>query len=646
MVFMSFTKAQQIKILKRCKKSFIYFCENFCKIKHPNAGEIPFKLFEYQKDSVRAYRKHNRVIYRKCRQSGISTLTGAYVLWFAMFYPTKKCLIVSKRDEDAIAYLDRNVKFVYETLKYGEELFYPLFGDPRSGQNRKFEPPKAYNEHTIIFHHGSEIKSLTSSKETLRSNTASLIIVDEAAFIADMDAMWAAGQPTLMHGGRVIVISTSNGRGNWYCNTWEDTEAKDSEFHPIIIPWWNMNWFIEYWDDVAHRKIRIAPCDNIEECKTEEDKAKYGPYKSPWLLQQYRELQEKGEAWKFRQEILMEFIGAGNTVLNREALLKIAEDIDDNYKIIDKPMAYTSGCANVNEYLDFQKGLWIWNTPVRRIPPVVQNNRVIKPGEDGHRYVIGVDVSTGEANDWSVAEIIDVTAVEQAAELRIKTEMHQLSKMVDYLGRLYNNALVVVERNGGYGESVIQDLRTVYFYPNLFHRRMPNGKKDKRSGFPTSASSKGHIVKAICENMGTEERIKFKSARLYKEACSFIHLGSGKVGNEPGTNNNDDLMIGAGLALVAMIEAMLTPEGLIPTNSQHIDNAFEEKIELSLDDAIQRGGHQLAYPILSNSAVNNDDMTVEEEINKFIMQIGGVPLDLAVNKRAMIPAVTNPKKFY
>lgn len=641
------TKKQKLKILERCKKSFVYFCENFCKIKHPSANIIPFKLFGYQKKSVKDFREHDRIIYRKCRQSGISTLTGAYSLWFALFYANKKVLIVSKRDEDAIGYLDRNVRFVYENLEFGEELFYPIFGDPRSPRNRKFPPPKTYNDHTLVFHNGSEIKSLTSAKDTLRSNSASLIIIDEAAFIPDMEAMWTGGQPTLMHGGRVIVISTTNGRGNWYCNTWEDAETGDNEFHPILIPWYDMDWEIEYYDEAFNRKVRIAPCDDIEKCSTEEEKAKYGEFKSPWLIRQYRDLQEKGEPWKFRQEILMEFIGAGNTVLGRDALLALAESIDNSCKILKQPVAYSNSSSGIDrEYLDFQQCLWVWDMPVRRQPAVVKGDRVIKPVVNGNRYVVGVDVSTGEAKDWSAVQIIDVTNLEQAAELKIKVEMHQLSKMVDYLGRLYNNAMVIVERNGGYGESVLQDLKSVYYYPNIYYRRMPNGKKDAKPGFPTSAASKGHLVKAMCENMGVADGVSFKSSRLNKEANCFIHLGSGKVGNEAGTNNNDDLMIATGLALLAVLEAQQTPDGLIPTNSKNIDTSLEDNINLDIDDLVVKGGHKLLYPILTGSEDPGSQLSIEQEMSKFTSQIGGMSKEQTMKSGSLLDVTKKPKKYY
>lgn len=616
------TKKQKAIILKKCKKSFVYFIENFGKVKHPNAGIIPFRLFDYQKKSIKAFKKHDRVIYRKCRQSGISTLTGAYCLWVAMFYPNRKVLIVSKRDEDAIGYLNRNVKFVYEYLP---EWMHECFGDPRDPSSRKYDPPRSYNEHTIEFFHGSDIKSLTSSKNTLRSNSASLIIIDEAAYIPYMEEMWLAGQQTLIHGGRVIVISTSNGRGNWYYNTWEDAVAKTNNFYPIIVPWWHMDWVLEWYDDLSSKMMRLAPCDGIEICTTKEEKLKFGKYKSPWLIQQYRELQEKEEAWKFRQEVLMEFIGAGNTVLSQEAIVRLEEQIDINYKTLNKIVYYSNDNAQISNFpLDFQKKLWIWDMPVKRVPDVVDQGKVIRPGNPGHRYVIGADISSGEASDWSAAVILDVTDKKQVAELKIKCDTTEFARMVDYLGRIYNNAYVVAE-NSGIGKPLSQDLQRIYYYPNLYYRRLPSGKRDKKSGFPTTNASKPEIVKAITDNMGVpldQGGVLFRSSRLVKEANSFIHLGGNRVGNEPGTDNNDDLMIAAGLACIGIIDALQTPDGLIPTSSRHVESHMTEEINITMDDILKKGGRQLAYPIIT-AHDNFEVSTPEQELQNFVMQLGG-----------------------
>jgi len=311
------------EVIKRCKKDPAYFIDHFCKIKHPNAGIIPFQLFSYQRNCLKDFKENRFNIFSKTRQSGISTLCGAYALWLAMFFKTKTVLIVSKRDKDAMEFMGRNIKFVYNHLpKWMQAIWKPVTN----------------NEHEIGFSNGSKITSLPSGPDTLRSNSSSLNIIDEAAFCPHMNDMWAGGYPTLQHGGSVVVVSTSNGIGDWYWKTWTDAQDSNNEFNPIKIDWWEMDWVIEYDDDISHKPIRIAPADNTRKCTTKDEIAKYGEYWSPWLETQYRQLTEKGNDAKFRQEVLRDFLGSGNSVLSRDTLLMMrsqAKEAGQSYKTVN-----------------------------------------------------------------------------------------------------------------------------------------------------------------------------------------------------------------------------------------------------------------------------------------------------------------------
>ena len=291
---------QQREVIKRSQQSVSWFLSNFGRLKHPSAGVLPFHPFSYQKHAIKCFRQH--------RQSGISKISGAFATWFAMFNPHKTVLIVSRRNEDAMGFLRDHVVFLYEHLPpWMKEVWKPV----------------KQNEHEIIFPNGSRIQSLTSHPEVLRGNAASLNIIDEAAFIQGMDTMWAAGWPTLQHGGNVIVISTTNGIGNWYWSTWTDAEAGVNGFNPILVNWWDMDWVIEYKDPLSLQWKRIAPRDGIRKSADKFEIGKYGPYYSPWLEEQYNALQDQGDSWKFDQEILASFVGSGNTVLSKEVLAHI-----------------------------------------------------------------------------------------------------------------------------------------------------------------------------------------------------------------------------------------------------------------------------------------------------------------------------------
>src|SRR5262245_47530961 len=226
----------QREAIKRCQASMAWWLRNFCKVKHPSAGILPFTPFSYQRNAIRVFRKYRLNIFRKCRQAGVSKIAGAFALWFAMFQPHKTILIVSRTDMDAMKFLADHIVFLFEHLpKWMQELWDPV----------------KKNDHEIIFPNGSRIQSLTSNPDVLRSNASSLNIIDESAFIQSMDVMWAGGWPTLQHGGNVIVISTTNGVGNWYWSTITDAEAGVNQFNPVLINWWDMDWVIEYMDPLS-----------------------------------------------------------------------------------------------------------------------------------------------------------------------------------------------------------------------------------------------------------------------------------------------------------------------------------------------------------------------------------------------------------
>ena len=601
-------------VVKRCQKSPSFFIENFCKIQHPTAGILPFNLFDYQKKSIKAFRKKRYNIYRKCRQCGISTLTGAYGLWLAMFIPNSTVLIVSKTDRDAMGFLRKNMKFVYDHLP---DFFKGLYGDP----------PNTYSDHRIAFTNGSSIQSLTSNKEVLRSHSSTLNIIDEAAFMPDMDSMWAGGQPTLIHGGSVIVISTSKGIGNWYYNTWTDAEGGMNDFNPLLINWWDMDWQIKYKDEKSVTGYTtISPTRDIRECETEEEQDVYGPYWSPWLEEQYRQLQERGEAHLFRQEVLAEFLGTGNSVVDRKTLLWIDKTRRNKFWTVSK-VPYTHPHTEIEYMLNFQDQLWVWEKPVKPKPDTIENGQVIKPGDPGHTYTIGVDISSGEDSDFSSIEVFDVNTKEQVAELNIKVKPDVLVMMVDYVASWYNGAYVVPERTG-IGIPVCNDIYKVY--SNVYRMKHPSGQRSKKIGYPTSAAHKPAINKSLMTMLG-EDNFQIYSHRLYKQLIVYVHLTEKKTGPEPGIGNHIDCCIAAGLALVGVEDAVqANVSAMVPHRFTDPATTVVDRNEVMGEHSriSNKGGMNTLIPHHDNPIFDAMDpqLTADAELTKFMKQLGGLTL--------------------
>lgn len=617
--------AHKKSIINKCKASCTFFIENFCKVKHTNAGILPFKLFKYQKESLKAFKKHRFNLYKKNRQSGISALTGSYALWFAMFHSHKTILIVSKRDTDAITYMANYVKLVYSNLPPWMQSIWGTDQD---------------NMHQMTFNNGSIIKSLTSSKDTLRSNASSLNIIDEAAFIKDMDAMWAAGYPTLQHGGRVIVISTSNGAAGWYYQTWMDAKSGNNDFNPIEINWWDMDWELEWVDSITGKKVRLAPCDGIRPTRNKQEFEKYGPYYSPWLENEYRNLSHRGQAHKFKQEILAEFIGSGGTVLSSMALYNLNHVVSQASKPskIVNPLEWNNPITGELELIDItptsdDSGLYIWNEPIRSTKKIMLGSKTLRDGSHGHQYSIGVDTATDSNGDYHGIEVFDIDTQEQVAEYMNHGQVTQLCKIVDFLGRYYNNAVVCVERTG-IGASTIEGLCNL-LYPNLWRKETitPNGSRPGQYGFSTTGASKPALNKLLVECLSENEGEGYliKSKRLLDQLHIYIRMrdsrgfDTSKTGAQSGRGNHDDLVIASALSFLAASTFKPSDTSyLIPYHGNKIQGDFiptstVERVEYQ-KTIMPRTDPALMMPF-SNNTIAKQATNFETDLNNFSIQL-------------------------
>jgi hypothetical protein len=107
---------------------------------------------------------------------------------------------------------------------------------------------------------GSQIKASTTSGDAGRSEALSLLVVDEAAHVEGLDELWTGLYPTLSTGGRCIALSTPNGVGNWFHQTYIDAELSNNDFHYTNLPWdvhpdRDEEWFSEETKNMSRRQI-------------------------------------------------------------------------------------------------------------------------------------------------------------------------------------------------------------------------------------------------------------------------------------------------------------------------------------------------------------------------------------------------------
>jgi hypothetical protein len=93
------------------------------------------------------------------------------------------------------------------------------------------------NRTSFELSNGSSIKAASTAGDAGRSEALSLLVLDEAAHIENLEELWTGLYPTLSTGGRCIAISTPNGVGNWFHKTCTDAEAGANNFNLTTLMW-------------------------------------------------------------------------------------------------------------------------------------------------------------------------------------------------------------------------------------------------------------------------------------------------------------------------------------------------------------------------------------------------------------------------
>jgi len=147
------------------------------------------------------------------RQTGKTTCAAIYLLWYAMFNPDQTILIAAHKYTGAQEIMQR-VRYAYELC--------PDY--IRAGVVN-------YNKGSMEFENGSRIVSATTTGNTGRGMSISLLYCDEFAFVSPTiaDEFWTSISPTLATGGRAIITSTPNSDEDTFAVIWKEAERKYDE---------------------------------------------------------------------------------------------------------------------------------------------------------------------------------------------------------------------------------------------------------------------------------------------------------------------------------------------------------------------------------------------------------------------------------
>ena len=202
----------------KCAKDPVYFFKKYCYIQHPSRGKILFNLYDFQEDLMDAVSENRFNVILKSRQLGISTLSAGYSLWLMLFQEDKNVLVIATKQEVA-KNLVTKVRFMHQNL--------PSWLRGNTEEDNKL---------SLRLKNGSQIKATSAAGDAGRSEALSLLVIDEAAFIDNVEDIWTSSQSTLSTGGGAIVLSTPNGVGNWFHKVWLQGQAGE-QWNPIELHW-------------------------------------------------------------------------------------------------------------------------------------------------------------------------------------------------------------------------------------------------------------------------------------------------------------------------------------------------------------------------------------------------------------------------
>ena len=518
---MSLSKEQILLEYAKCINDTPYALKTYLQTyDNTQSKYVPLELFNDQVTLVKDYDTCEENIALKYRQAGVSTVTSAWAskrLVFAKKSKPEKILIIANKMDTAQEMGNKVRAFVDQ---------WP------SWLGVTFSVEKNSQRHFKLTN-GCEVKAVATSKDALRGYTPTILIFDEAAYINADEDFWSACMASLSTGGKVIVISTPNGFDPIYYSIFSQAIKGMNDFRITEMYWfrdprYSKDLKLIKCNDIVHymlnrgdyndseitldySNIKVGDRD-FQEIKLKIENEGYKPYSS-WFESMAKKL--KFDKRKISQELECNFLGSGDSVIPPETMKKIKETY------IKEPENKFMGGA-----------IWQWKEPV-----------------EGHRYIMGVDVSRGDSEDFSTISIIDFDDREQVLEYIGKVPPDVLAEIAFKWATMYNS-FIVTDITGGMGVSTSRKLQELG-YKNLYIDGV--NPADKWKWDPKSQDKIPGInfnSKRVLIIQAFEEALRFdfalRSQRLFNELNTFVYV-NGRPDHQKG--QHDDLIMAFAMAV-------------------------------------------------------------------------------------------------
>ena len=450
-----FSKEEIAEYIK-CREDPVYFIENYVKIITLDKGLQPFKLYPCQKEKVKCIMDNRRVVLMEGRQQGKTVTSAACILHYTIFQEDKTVAIMANKSSAAREVLNR-YQIMYENL--------PIWMQ---------QGVKTWNKGDVELENNSKVLTAATTAAAIRGKSVNWLYIDEAAIIPNniADEFFTSVYPTISAGETTKILLTSTPLGyNHFWKFWNESVKGVNGFENMFIPYYEIPGRDEKW---------------LEEQKQ--------------LLGQV----------KFNQEVMCEFLGSTNTLINSNTIGALST-IDPEFQ---------------NANLD------IYESP-----------------KENHYYAMAVDTARGIGGDYSAFVVVDIT--EMPYKVVAKYRDNEIAPMlfpdvIGKVGRDYNDAFVLIEVND-IGQQVVEILHQEIEYENILSTVTEKNRQFVSPGFGKSTKLGVNTSKQVkrqgCftfKSLLEEQKLLVFDEHIIHEISTFIEKGNTYQADE---GYHDDLVM-------------------------------------------------------------------------------------------------------
>jgi hypothetical protein len=402
-----------------------------------------------------------------------------------MFKPDSQILIAAHKYQGASDIMSR-VRYAYEML--------PAW--IKAGVTQ-------YNRNSIEFDNGSKIMATTTTENTGRGMSLSLIYCDEFAFVQPPEKakeFWTSLSPTLSTGGKCLITSTPNSDEDQFALIWKEACKRYDDYGNDTIVGTNGFYAMKaHWSEHPDRDEKWAEAEKMR----------------------------IGEE-RFRREHECEFLIFDETLISSIKLVEL---------------------EGKDPILNMGQVRW-WKTP-----------------SPGNTYMIALDPSMGTGGDYSAIQIFELPSFEQVGEWHHNTTpANQQIRILQSITKHIHDTIIEKKsdeapsifysmENNTLGEAVlmrVMDIGEENIMGQFLSEPIRKGHRRKfRRGFNTTQK---HKIAACAKfkELVEANKIKLNSKPLISELKDFVATGVSFKG-KPG--QHDDL-VSACLLMVRMIQVL------------------------------------------------------------------------------------------